>query len=503
MMNNYPKTALCIIPLFISSTLFAGEPVCSDSAAEVSVQVDTSKTIRAHAPTALFGFNVPWYDFQTSYYVNKKTYSDLVSLLQPFKGAAYRYPGGTPSNTFEWRKAIGKVETRPSMHHDFGQYAKPIFGVDEFIKFVKDVDGSALWTVNLAGPYKGVWSQQKIASEVVALINYISSPMQFGCIGGSGCRITALELGNELDFGSNSYTAEHYISLAEKVIAATSNMSEITWIANGRTAPWNINSGYRVYNRQLAEKLANKVKGIAIHPYYDGMDVPAVYNYVKQYGDTWRSYRSDGAMYITEHARWPDDNRFGAWSDNWYQTTSLGGAISVSDFILTSMPNPAVEMANMHALSAIGPWKFIRLDKNTATVYPSALYWGMRVLREAYLDDVVQSILIQPKEIKYSGGYALNVVAMSNGDDTEASLLGVNRNAKPYKLNIEWLASARSAGTSTFRWVTSGKLSDDNSDIAKTKVKIKTSTENIDSEHYVTSVCIPAYSVFSFVEQKI
>ncbi|MBV5336468.1 MAG: hypothetical protein J0653_00175, partial [Deltaproteobacteria bacterium] len=94
----------------------------------------------------MFGFNVPWRDFQTYYMRNGVVRDDLYPYLTPFKGAVYRYPGGNPTNNFEWKKTVGSVSVRTAMLADYNNSSVPTFGLDEFGAMLNKVGGRALLT---------------------------------------------------------------------------------------------------------------------------------------------------------------------------------------------------------------------------------------------------------------------------------------------------------------------------------------------------------------------
>lgn len=479
----------------------ASSAECQVNSVAIDVNIQNEDIIRSYSPKELFGFNVPWKNFQASYMQDGVVSKKLIDYMKAFPGAAYRFPGGSPSNEFEWRKSIGPLAARPSIYAELGQFAKVKFGVDEYVQFVKNVDGHAIYTLNLRGPHYGTWSLSKIATDINNLIQYLDDRERFGCIGGTGCRLKALELGNELDWSPFKYSINTYINRANAVLDKLAAYSDIVWVANGATAPWGNVSNHSVFNSGIAASLANRVHGISLHPYYDGISIPSVGNYINEYASTWKNYRKDGAVYITEHARWPDGSNSANWSNYWYQGTGLAGAISTSDFIVSAISNPDVALAAWHALSAYGPWKLIKVDEKTKELYPSPVYWGLRVLRDAYLDHAVRIQYNQPKVTTYGGGYDINMVAMVSDDHSKMSVLGINRNSKPVSLSLHWSTPVSAAESSSKRWITSDTKDDDNSDSNKKKIVMQQRDLIFQKGSTGTVVCMPAHSVFSIMIQ--
>jgi alpha-N-arabinofuranosidase len=476
-------------------------------ALKLRATVTADQVQRANAPRELFGFNVPWRDFQMGYLQGDgEVRSELIELLKPFKGALYRYPGGTPSNWFDWGDATrGPREKRIALHADYERYAKADFGPDEFARFVQAVDGRAILTLNLMGPYKKPLPATGLKGPSRQFAEVVKSTPGFGCAGGKGCRVMALELGNELDWEPYKIGAAEYVQRAEAARAEVNDvLPDAVWVAHGRSAPWGLAAeDTAAFNKELARALAPRVQGFAIHPYYDGIDVPSAIGYVRSFGDTWKAVRPDAQVYVTEHARWPAEPPKGSkakWQDNWYQASGLGGAISTADFMLALMPMTYVAAANWHALATQGPWQLVRRDTGSNRLFASPIYWGMRVLRDAYLDDVVKLEYQPTKAARYGGGYDQRLVAM-RGADGRVSVLGINRAQQPMALDIDWAgAKRRASGRAQLRFITAENTSIDNDAAQPRKVEMQTQAASVAADRKRSSWCVPPRSVFSIVE---
>ena len=470
---------------------------------EIAVEINTSKIIRPNAPRELFGFNIPWQAFQHGYFRRGSVRPELVEFLTPFKGASYRYPGGSPSNWFEWQKAIGPVAQRAAMHYEYERYAIPEFGLVEFSDFVRGVKGRAILTLNLVGPYKEMpLSANELAADALGILSFVRSNTSFSCVGGPNCGVMGWELGNELDQEPYNWPASIYFRRADAVVSAVSSvMPEVQWIANGRSAPWDSNkSNYNAFNAALASGLADRVRAIAIHPYYDGISIPTAVRYVAEFSKTWAKTPDAGTVFVTEHARWPTVPATGRWESNWHQANDLGGAISTADFLLAMFGNPQVASANWHALGTEGPWQLVRWNRDKDQLYPSPLYWGLRTMREAYLDHVVLAHYSQPSRVSYSGGYDIRLIGMTSEDRQSVSVLGINRNAKPLALRVSWGGAPRKAGTATLRTVSGASTSEDNTDLDPQKITMQTGSKAVQPNRASSVWCVPENSVFSIVE---
>lgn len=489
-------------PTISEITSYQSSTCMQKGVSELDVEVDTSKIIRSSAPKELFGFNLPWRDFQRGYVRNGSVRPELISLLIPFKGASYRYPGGSPSNWFEWQKTIGPVGKRPRLHADFDRYAIPEFGLNEFANFVTEVNGRALLTLNLIGPYQKTMSPIDIAKDAADMMTYVQDKTSFGCAGGAGCRVMAWELGNEVDWSPFNWSARTYIERADAVISAASNpIPEVQWVANGRTSPWDKKArNYQKYNSELSSAFGPRVQSIAIHPYYDGISIPTAVKYVNNYGKTWAKDRKNASIFVTEHARWPSLPATGPWKANWYQATGLGGAIASTDFLLAIMSNPQVASANWHALGVEGPWQLVKWNKQDDLIYPSPVYWGLRVLREAYLDNVVATQYKQPSIISYSGGYDLRMVGMTSKDGKYASLLGINRSSQAYIVRLHWKGELRKGGKGVIRIVSGASLAEDNTNAEPHNILMQSNSSTLQPARSSSSFCVPPNAIFSVIE---
>lgn len=489
---------MAIVSLLMSGLSLAAEPACSKAEVSVAVAVENNKVIRQTVPLTLFGFSMPWHSFQVGLTKDGKVKPEVVEYLQPFAGALYRYPGGTPSNWFDWNMAMKASAQRTPILFDFNMYVTPQFGLPEFTQFLTQVNGRAILTMNMVGPYLKPQSANVISQNVLDIANYLKAgPLH--CVSGKDCPIAYWELGNELDWKPIYWSAKQYLAQSNTVVQNVSKVyPDLDWVANGKTAPWeNKLSMSNEFDTALAQGQVSQVKKVAFHPYYDGMSIPKSLDYLAELKKVWSARGADGKVLITEHARWPSQPLIGKWEDRWYEGNSLGGALSSADFMLAIIPDPMVEASNWHALGVEGPWQLFRWNRQQNTVYPNPVYWGLRTLREALLDKVVQTAYEGKVDGSYAGGYDLRLVAMRSADQSQRSLLGVNRSGKPLKLVLNW-QDGKSATDSQWRVVTSKGEEDDNTDATPRKVTMqKTGLDKKDAGF----VCVPPKSVFSVVQK--
>lgn len=481
-----------------SNAAVHGPAGCSASTRVVTARVDVQQVLVPSRSAQIFGFNVPWQEFQDPYIRKGEVRAEVLEALRPFAGALYRYPGGSPANWFEWRKAVGPLGSRRPQHYNFGQHAVASFGYPEFLRFARQVDGTALLTLNIAGehqrPRDDAWAQDN----VLGLMRWMASPDGAGCVGGDGCPVRYWELGNEVDIEPYHWSAERYAARAAAIVpAAAKEFPQAVWVAHGKSAPWDGEPAARRFNDELARLLPQQIRLSANHPYYDGIDIPTAKRYIDEINESWSRRRPGAAALVTEHARWPGMPLIGKWEDNWAEADNISGAISTADFQLAVMADPKVLATNLHTISAVGPWKLFRWDRRRDRIFASPLYWALRVLRDDLRRDVVA---VQPALVPgraYGGGYDMRLLAMSDGG-ANGTLLGVNRSSRPVRLDIDW-QGFRPGEPGSMRWV-SGQLSDDNTVGQEQRVMMQRWDGRLPAGRQRSAWCIPAHSVFAVHE---
>jgi hypothetical protein len=127
------------------------------------------------------------------------------------------------------------------------------FGLDEYLNFVRDVNGQAWYVVNIFGDSNGETSSQALASQAGQLSAYLAKKRQEGLPG-----ILRWELGNELDRGEYRWPPE---KLAAAAKLATSEIQhsdpQATFVSLMQEYPAQGDIGITAsqYNRKLAGAL--------------------------------------------------------------------------------------------------------------------------------------------------------------------------------------------------------------------------------------------------------
>lgn len=438
--------------LIVASGLLCMEPIPSAAAWTLpqSARIEHSQQPLVEAdpdevlgsiPATLFGFNIPWMNFQLGYWRNNEVRPEIIQWLKPFRGAVYRYPGGEVSNWFEWEKAVGPSASRADQYTKFGP-RKAEFGFDEFLDFVKAVNGVPLVTVNVKGTKATHWDDTQAVRVNTKWVQHsiqregstaVGGRLEF-CQDGHECPVQWWELGNELDWGKDAWSSERYVKRARAVGLAMKEVDPaIRLIAHTASSPWNkkrfVDGGAGEFDREVGQGLGDVVSGYAYHAYYDGISIPAANRHMENIINNVGALAGgqSPAIFITEHARWPNKPAVGDWKDVWGNTGNVGGAISAADYLLSQMVIPNVRAAMLHSLGARGPWQLFYLDSRNDRVYPNVVYWGLRVLRQGLLDESLRVRVSSPNTSGYRGGYDVRAVFMREKAGQRYSLMTVNR----------------------------------------------------------------------------
>lgn len=160
------------------------------------IEADAVRRVRKLQPS-FFGFNLEWLEFQGGIWdaSTQRVPPSVIALFKEFPGAVYRFPGGANSNHLDWHDAVGPVDGRPERKQvAWMNPVRALFGPDEYLRFVKAVDGQAWYVANLYGSLSKEDAAPKLADDAGQLASHLKSRE------GEGLPpILRWELGNELD----------------------------------------------------------------------------------------------------------------------------------------------------------------------------------------------------------------------------------------------------------------------------------------------------------------
>lgn len=476
----------------------------------VSVKLD--QTVRAGVPDVFFGFNIEWLPFQMGYLREGAVRPEIVGWLKPFKGAMYRYPGGEKANWFSWRQSIGPISSRAKQVTENGQKDPALFGIDEYLTFVQQVGGVPIVVANLFGQKEHPWSESALIDLNRSWVAYANKGkaesdaegLYVSCDLTIPCRVTWWELGNELDWKGHRWSLNQIVERA-KVIGGALKVADasVKLVAFTRTGGFlpggNKDMSAAEFNQAVAEQLNGLVDAYSTHIYYEGRSVPEVFKYMQDLtGQLQAGAGKPVRIFVTEHAKWPNEPLLGEWQSTWQRTGDLGGSIAAADFLLAVLPMPEVDVALWHQLGARGPWQLFYRSNKDDHLWPSVVYWGLRVLRMGVLDDVLESTSRSDSAVW--PGYALRFVFMRKTDGSRYSLMTVNRSGKVQKTRLsipEWAGRSLNA---RHYYITGISKDDANVEGAENRVVMQNSSMVVkfDAKGQAT-IDMPAFSVSSVV----
>mgnify|MGYP002335971802 CR=1 FL=1 len=468
---------------------------CPPSTTILNVTVNPARVLRSEVPKSTFGFSIDWFQFQHGHFRNGKVRPETIAWLKPFNGAVYRYSGG---NAFEWEKSVNSIAARQPVYANNKGMVRPDFGPGEFLNLIAQLQSRAVILLNVVGPQN---SELPNSSLVQSNLDYLAWFTQNGpkCVMGVSCPILYFELGNEIDWGPVSWSASKYSSRVLPFIrAAKSKYPEIKFAVVGKTAPWNERDKLRHdFDSLLAKDLAGEIDAVTFHPYYDGRSIPSMQEYINTLAKKYQAYNPRVKVLITEHGRWPEKPAFGDWQKNWYQASGSGGALASADFLLMLMKEPLVDGAMWHQISVNGPWQLFHMNNANSVLYPSAVYWSLRTLREGFLSDAVEVTPELVPGTAYAGGYDVRLVAMKNNLGN-VSVMGVNRGTHAKLLKLKIAKTVFKNAVTRFMVMQGDVAGYDNTDTNPTRFEMDTTTLTYSSVGSST-FCVPPKTTFSIV----
>ena len=383
-----------------------------------------------------FGFNIEWIGFQEDLWDSNllAVKPEVISALQAIPGAVYRYPGGTLANHFDWRASLGPYGSRPLRRAV--NWRGPLithFGFYEYLDFVATVGGQSWIVPNLYGDFIGETGVSELTSQAG---QWAAAALK------SGAKVLRWELGNELDRNPYQWPPEKYsaraLEVAKEIRVNDPSSRFVSFLQDYDAQPRITASAYNTITSKMLESLA---PDHALHLYYDGAPGgPPIPNRLRHLCGSSAVIQAavgyPAKIWVTEHARWPAGKSTDSeWKKNWYKTNNLEGALSVADMVIALSQIPNVEGAFLHSLAGTsGPWPLFH--RTSSGLRPSAVYWGLRVLRDSMLDHVLVTQTNSRNDSGYTGSYDIRASLLTNSNRSKFVLWAVNRTGKEGKIGM-------------------------------------------------------------------
>ena len=183
----------------------------------VDITVDTSDKLR-EISKAMFGINHRYHNNGYSSWntTEKKIEDKFNAYVKEAKFGSIRYPGGTVSNLFDWKRSIGPAEKRKKTVHGLPANSEPIspnFGLDEAMTWIyDDIGAETVWVYGMG---------QGSAADAADLIEYLNAPADGDATNPNGgvdwaevraknghpepYGVTRFEIGNEIGYSQQTY----------------------------------------------------------------------------------------------------------------------------------------------------------------------------------------------------------------------------------------------------------------------------------------------------------
>ena len=183
----------------------------------IDITVDTSKEVR-EISKAMFGINHRYHNNAYSSWnaSEKKVEAKFNEYVKEAHFGSVRYPGGTVSNLFDWKRSIGPAEQRKKTVHGLPETSDPItpnFGLDEAMSWIyDDIKAEAVWVYGMG---------QGSAADAADLIEYLNAPADGDVTNPNGgvdwaevraanghpkpYGVTRFEIGNEIGYYRQTY----------------------------------------------------------------------------------------------------------------------------------------------------------------------------------------------------------------------------------------------------------------------------------------------------------
>jgi alpha-L-arabinofuranosidase len=478
--------------------------------------IDTTTRVRQRLPDTLFGFNVQHFNFENDLWIHEQGRTDprVIEALKHFPGALYRYPGGLVANRFWWEEAIGPAMTRGPQKIVLGNDSRPVmFGPEEYLDFVRSVDGQPFYVLNLVG-----WDEQLMFRELPAEQMEESNSELAELLGKrleSAGQARYYELGNELDRSEYQWSHEKYIARAKGNIDAIREVDrDARFVAFLREFDWRYRdedrkgqvSRYQTFIADVLTALPS-VQAFSMHFYYDQPGDPRQATQLpwrlKQFQraiDVARSARGgqDPEVWITEHARGVNQ-QIGKPMEQSALTSNLSAALSTADFLIALAQMREVRGAAWHALNG-SAWQLFDASIRYNDLRPRPVYWGLRVLRGLKLPVVLATETASPHLSGYAGGYDVRTVGFSSEDRSQLGVWAVNRAATAAELELN-VATWKGRSVEVRHSHLSGESGVDPDD-PDVKIEMELSpkaTSRSFSEEGVLKVRLPPSSISSFL----
>lgn len=390
----------------------------------------------------LLGTHSLWWGHQADLWIPGTTdnYPAVDSFFRRTKGVI-RYGGG--ANEISWKACNGPAASRRAVKAvDWAGPMNCAFGVPEYLATVRATGGSAIWLIaNIAGIDHQPFSMGELLAEAGQAASALKT---------SGDNLQRYwELGNELERGHYRWPPEMIAGRASAAGREIMNRDPEARLVLPLIEYDDPNQPPRkMFNEKLLRAMTQPINDVALHLYYDGAPGGAtIPTQLSTVVDTAALYRRvtghAGAIWISEHGRWPQGDA-GAkdWKSNWYKTNDMDGVLATADFLIGLAQVEDVAGAMLHGLRA-GPWNVF--DKTLLGPEPSGVGKLLLLFAQTGPATRLQTRSFSQNQSHYKGGYDMRAAAFESTDQRTISVWLINRAPVPIAVRVD--LPAHVAGT--------------------------------------------------------
>lgn len=479
----------------------------------VNMVIDDSNIVREIYPE-MYGVNMEWsvgngkiwsLDRQGNLVMNEsfpKAYGELLQFTRK---------AGTSANYFKWKDALGKVEDRKTQKI-WNVSNKVYEGVIEWLTelYAGCENPRITYTVNVFTD-----DMENLADIVEFLIgdgsiNYNGGENWAEVRKSLGIKnpvdIYTWEIGNELDWEDDKWSAEQYTEVAEKAIDIIRSIDPDAKICmHTSTNYWNGSDYSQNWHRTFLKKLGDRIDYISVHYYYPAgfiMRADAPIERLKQ--DIVEITGSDRIkLYYSEHAPARNVSTF-TKTDNYEYCMphTIWGATGQAEFYLRKWLDPWVVASTCHSVDSAN-WSISYTDadgitKMTATgeIMQTFKKYGVGNLLDSNLDSfsTTESSPIAGGIIEDNAGNVNVLFANRN----ETANVTVNFEFKDNLYKVKHIRKVHGAVKNADNWYRAGdQWAYDNPN------RVEITDEDIENEEYLSKYTFEPLSLYALQLEKI
>ncbi|OCT15521.1 hypothetical protein A8709_15715 [Paenibacillus pectinilyticus] len=484
--------------------------VVTTSLSPVQVTVHESQIVKP-ASKDLLGENFDLLSsesvFLTDTVTDNTIRSEFYTQMQGIPLGLARF-GGSDSQTFHWKLSLDAVvANRPKYPNVWGNPQINRYGLMEWLNSTKAVDANRkiTWTFNM---------MKETAMDAADLAEFFTGDGVHDPNGGTNWaqqRITlghpdvvpvaTYELGNELDIGLDVDT---YIARSKAIIREVRRVDpNAKFAALATTAAWDpkySNGKWRDWHKKVLQELGNDIDYITFHPYYLGLPLSEIDNYLNDIHTDITTWENSPARlnsshhiltYISEHGVWPVRDNAISLADSATNSHNLEGTLGVAEFINRMYNRQDVALTTLHVMGG-EPWGVLYRKASSTTnpnIYTTGLGDMLKLMNQALGTNVVKTETSGSRTALTDANTTLTVNAITTATGG-LNLILINRDASSSRdLTFQFENSYKLKKKTV---LTAPNLTDDDTEVSR---PITVTDTTVNGTQALTQFTVPSKSM--------